>query len=138
MQADVCVGPSFGEKTLTAYCGALEVEDAVWMTAELARCQDDEVSDRTSGLRSIEAITAAGGLSDHGPVEFTPNSRSRRKSFGDFTGALRLYQLQPAAPANTRFEATTTAADLAAQMTAAAQPMPTRPGADQTVPRQEH
>lgn len=41
VEADVCAGPSFGEKTLTAYCGALDIEDAVWMTAELARVQDE-------------------------------------------------------------------------------------------------
>ncbi|GLW58798.1 ACP S-malonyltransferase [Kitasatospora phosalacinea] len=40
VRADLCAGPSFGEKTLAAYCGALEVEDAVWMTARLARLQD--------------------------------------------------------------------------------------------------
>ncbi|WP_380283500.1 ACP S-malonyltransferase [Kitasatospora purpeofusca] len=40
VRPDVCAGPSFGEKALAAYCGALEVEDAVWMTARLARLQD--------------------------------------------------------------------------------------------------
>ncbi|GGJ28203.1 phospholipase C [Streptomyces brasiliensis] len=94
-----------------------------------------EVSDHTSGLQLIEAITAAGGLSGNGPVTFTPISTWRRKTFGDFTGALNLKKPQPA-PSNTQFEATTTAANLAAQTTAAAQPMPTRPGGTQTMPHQ--
>ncbi|MBL3671355.1 ACP S-malonyltransferase [Streptomyces sp. M2CJ-2] len=34
----VCAGPSFGEKSATAYVQSLPFEDAVWMTAELARC----------------------------------------------------------------------------------------------------
>jgi [acyl-carrier-protein] S-malonyltransferase len=37
----VCTGPSFGEKSAIAYTGALPVSDAVWMTAELARCMDE-------------------------------------------------------------------------------------------------
>jgi phospholipase C len=96
-----------------------------------------EVSDHTSGLRFIEAVTRAGGLSGLGPVTFTPISRWRRRTFGDFTGALRLHDRKPA-PANTQFEAATTAANLAAQTTAAAQPMPPRPGATQRMPRQSH
>jgi phospholipase C len=94
-----------------------------------------EVSDHTSGLQFIETITAAGGLSGRGPVTFTPISKWRRRTFGDFTGALRLQDRKPA-PASTQFEATTTAANLAAQVTAATQPMPTRPGATQTMPVQ--
>jgi phospholipase C len=96
-----------------------------------------EVSDHTSGLRFIEAITAAGGLSGHGAVTFTPISRWRRRTFGDFTGALRLSKPQPA-PANTQFDPDTTAANLAAQTTASKQPMPARPAADQPWPRQTH
>jgi [acyl-carrier-protein] S-malonyltransferase len=34
-------GPSFGQKALTAYAGCLPVADAVWMTAQLARCLDE-------------------------------------------------------------------------------------------------
>ncbi|MFG6202367.1 ACP S-malonyltransferase [Nonomuraea sp. JJY05] len=37
----VCVGPSFGGKAAAAYSGALSFEDAVRMTAGLARCTDD-------------------------------------------------------------------------------------------------
>ncbi|MEV7323435.1 alkaline phosphatase family protein [Streptomyces sp. NPDC093970] len=96
-----------------------------------------EVSDHTSGLRLIETVAAAGGLSGRGPVKFTPISRWRRRTFGDFTGALRLHDRRPA-PANPQFEASTTAANLAAQATAATQPMPARPGATQSMPRQEH
>ncbi|WP_174315657.1 ACP S-malonyltransferase [Streptomyces sp. CB01881] len=38
---EVCTGPSFGEKVLAAYSGALSFEDAVVMTAEVARCMED-------------------------------------------------------------------------------------------------
>jgi [acyl-carrier-protein] S-malonyltransferase len=34
----VCTGPSFGEKPLIGFCGALDFPDAVRMTAGLARC----------------------------------------------------------------------------------------------------
>ncbi|WP_405579203.1 phospholipase C [Streptomyces sp. NBC_01190] len=96
-----------------------------------------EVSDHTSGLQFIETLTAAGGLSGHGPVRFTPISTWRRRTFGDLSGALRLHDRKPA-PANPQFEAGTTAANLAAQTTAATQPMPPRPGATQSRPRQSH
>jgi phospholipase C len=89
-----------------------------------------EVSDHTSCLRLIEAVAAAGGLSGTGPVTFPNVSRWRRATFSDFTGALRPGAGQ-AAPSNTQFDATTTAANLAAQQAASLQPMPTRPGADQ-------
>ncbi|MFJ6486751.1 MULTISPECIES: ACP S-malonyltransferase [unclassified Streptomyces] len=38
---EVCTGPSFGEKVLSAYSGALSFEDAVRMTAGVARCMAD-------------------------------------------------------------------------------------------------
>jgi phospholipase C len=88
------------------------------------------VSDHTSGLRLIEAVAAAGGLSGKGPVTFPNISRWRRQTFSDWTGALRPVAGQ-AAPASTQFTAATTAANLAAQQTASLQPMPARPGADQ-------
>ncbi|WP_435130251.1 phospholipase C [Actinacidiphila sp. bgisy144] len=96
-----------------------------------------EVSDHTSGLQFIETLTAAGGLSGNGPVKFTPISTWRRRTFGDFTGALRLNDRKPA-PSNPQFEPGTTAANLAAQTAAAAQPMPSRPGATQSMPAQPH
>jgi phospholipase C len=89
-----------------------------------------EVSDHTSGLRLIEAVAAAGGLSGAGPVTFPNVSRWRRKTFSDWTEALRGGRAQ-AAPTSTQFDASTTAANLAAQQAASLQPMPTRPGADQ-------
>jgi len=89
-----------------------------------------EVSDHTSGLRLIEAVAAAGGLSGAGPVTFPNVSRWRRATFSDWTPALRPGAGQ-AAPSNSQFDAATTAANLAAQQTASLQPMPTRPGADQ-------
>ena len=89
-----------------------------------------EVSDHTSGLRLIEAVAAAGGLSGAGPVTFPNVSRWRRKTFSDWTGALRPGAAKKA-PTSTQFAASTTAANLAAQTAASLQPMPTRPGADQ-------
>ena len=89
-----------------------------------------DVSDHTSGLRLIEAVAAAGGLSGAGPVTFPNVSRWRRKTFSDWTGAMRPVAGQ-AAPSNIQFDPATTAANLAAQTAAALLPMPTRPGADQ-------
>jgi phospholipase C len=89
-----------------------------------------DVSDHTSGLRLIEAVAAAGGLSGAGPVTFPNVSRWRRKTFSDWTGAMRPVAGQ-AAPSNSQFDPATTAANLAAQTAAALLPMPTRPGADQ-------
>jgi phospholipase C len=89
-----------------------------------------EVSDHTSCLRLIEAVAAGSGMSGKGPVTFPNISRWRRKTFSDFTGALRHGKAQPA-PSSTQFAATTTAANLAAQTAAARLPLPSRPGADQ-------
>jgi phospholipase C len=93
-----------------------------------------EVSDHTSCLRLIEAVAAAGGLSGTGPVTISNISRWRRKTFSDFTGALRSVKAQPA-PSNTQFTAGTTAANLAAQQTASLLPLPPRPGATQQLPK---
>ncbi|MFE7710266.1 ACP S-malonyltransferase [Streptomyces sp. NPDC057486] len=38
---EVCTGASFGAKTAIAHTGALPFEDAVWMTARLARCMEE-------------------------------------------------------------------------------------------------
>ena len=89
-----------------------------------------QVSDHTSCLQLIETVAAAGGLSGKGPVTFPGPSRWRRKTFSDFTGALRLAKAQPA-PSNTQFTPATTAANLAAQQAAALLPLPPRPGATQ-------
>jgi phospholipase C len=89
-----------------------------------------EVSDHTSGLRLIDAVAAAGGLSGARPVTFPNVSRWRRKTFSDWTEALRPGTPQ-AAPTSTQFNPSTTAANLAAQQTASLQPLPPRPGANQ-------
>ncbi len=94
-----------------------------------------EVSDHTSCLRLIEAVTAADGLSARGPITFPHISRWRRQTFSDFTGALRRVAPQPA-PANPQFDPATTAANLAAQQAASRQPLPTPPGATQQRPTQ--
>ena len=72
-----------------------------------------------------------------GPVIFPNISRWRRKTFGDFTGALRPVAPQPA-PSNTQFDPATTAANLAAQQAASQQPQPPRPGATQSSRRGKH
>ncbi|WP_314254113.1 ACP S-malonyltransferase [Streptomyces kutzneri] len=41
VRPDVCTGPSFGEKPAVAYAQSLSFEDAVWMTARLARLLED-------------------------------------------------------------------------------------------------
>ena len=89
-----------------------------------------DVSDHTSGLRLIEAVAAAGGLSGAGPVTFPNVSRWRRATFSDWTGSLRPVAGQ-AAPSDTQFDPATTAANLTAQTAAALLPLPMRPGADQ-------
>jgi phospholipase C len=93
-----------------------------------------DVSDHTSCLRLIEAVAAAGGLSGAGSVKFPNVSRWRRATFSDFTNALRPGTPQPA-PTSTQFDPATTAANLAAQKTAALQPLPPRPGATQQLPK---
>jgi phospholipase C len=74
-------------------------------------------------------------LSGTGPVTFPGISRWRRKTFSDFTAALRPVAPQPA-PTNTQFDPATTAANLAAQEVAAMQPQTPRPGATQQLPTQ--
>jgi [acyl-carrier-protein] S-malonyltransferase len=41
VRASHAAGPSFGQKPLTAFAGCLPTEDAIWMTAKLARCMDE-------------------------------------------------------------------------------------------------
>lgn len=74
----VCAGPSFGEKPAAVYAGALPFGEAVWMTAQLARCMEEffarEYQDvvtqsflRTpgDGLRAVLAeLDGRGGWSD--------------------------------------------------------------------------
>jgi phospholipase C len=86
-----------------------------------------EVSDHTSCLQLIEAVAAAGGFSGGGPVTFPNISRWRRKTFSDFTGALRPGAPQPA-PSNTQFDPVTRATNLAAQSIAARLPLVPHPG----------
>lgn len=41
VQPQLCTGPSFGEKAVTAFAGSLPAGEAVWMTARLARCMEE-------------------------------------------------------------------------------------------------
>lgn len=40
VEPEYCAGPSFGGKAAAVYSGAISFADAVWMTAELSRCED--------------------------------------------------------------------------------------------------
>lgn len=46
----VCVGPSFGSKTATAYTGSLSVEETVGMVAGMARCVDEYFAEEHQGV----------------------------------------------------------------------------------------
>jgi phospholipase C len=103
-----------------------------------------QVSDHTSPLQLIEAITAAGGLSggtptgglsSKQPVTFEAISAWRRDTFDDFTGAFHDEAL--AAPDDEEFNAAVREANYEAQLAASSLPMPARPGADQTMPHQD-
>ena len=89
------------------------------------------VSDHTSCLQLIEAVAAGGGLSGRAPVTFPFISRWRRATFSNLTGALTAGAPQ-AAPANTQFDPSTTAANLAAQQATSQLPLPPFPGATQS------
>jgi len=88
--------------------------------------------ERWAGSQLIEAVAAAGGLSGTGPVTFPNVTPWRRDVMNDLTAALSA-AAQPA-PTNTQFNPATTAANLAAQVVAARQPVPPRPGATQQFP----
>ncbi|MBB5476132.1 ACP S-malonyltransferase [Micromonospora parathelypteridis] len=46
MRADVCAGPSFGQKAAAYWAGSMDFGDVVRMTAELARCERDYFADQ--------------------------------------------------------------------------------------------
>jgi phospholipase C len=94
-----------------------------------------QVSDHTSPLQLIESITAAGGLSGHGPVTFEAITPWRRTTFDDLAGAFQNEALAP--PASTEFGADTREANYEAQLAASKLAMPKRPGATQTMPHQD-
>ncbi len=103
-----------------------------------------QVSDHTSPLQLIEAITAAGGL-DLGtptkslaakkPAVFSDITSWRRDTFDDLSGAFRTEAL--AAPSDAEFSAANREANYTAQLAASSLAMPKRPGASQTMPHQD-
>ncbi len=101
-----------------------------------------QVSDHTSQLQLIEAVSAAGGLDStpttqsggRKPVTFSAISPWRRETFDDLAGAFGNAALP--APTDTEFDQSTRQANYAAQLAASSQPMPPRPGAAQTMPHQ--
>lgn len=75
IEPEVCAGPSFGEKPAAAYAGSLSFSDAVWMTANLARCMDDYFATehrdvvthsfvRTPGDKLAEVLAELDGLGE--------------------------------------------------------------------------
>ncbi|MCW2781440.1 MAG: Phospholipase [Marmoricola sp.] len=103
-----------------------------------------QVSDHTSPLQLIEAITAAGGL-DLGtptrslaakqPMTFSNISSWRRDTFDDLVSAFQNEAL--AAPSDAEFDAANREANYEAQLAASTLAMPKRPGASQTMPHQD-
>jgi phospholipase C len=89
--------------------------------------------DHTSVLQFLEQVTAAGGLSDKGPITISNISAWRRATFGNMVPAFQ-GGAGVAAPTNTAFTATATAAQLATQTTASALPLPKFPGRTQNAP----
>jgi phospholipase C len=103
-----------------------------------------QVSDHTSPLRLIEAVTAAGGLdkgtptsglSSKQPVSFEAISAWRRETFDDFVGAFHDEAL--AAPTDEEFDADVREANYEAQLAASHLALPTLPGAAQPTPHQD-
>jgi phospholipase C len=103
-----------------------------------------QVSDHTSPLQLIEAVTAAGGLGDgtptrglssKQPVTFAAMSAWRRETFDDFVGAFRDEALT--APTDGEFGPAVREANYEAQLAASRLAMPTRPGAVQPTPHQD-
>jgi phospholipase C len=102
-----------------------------------------QVSDHTSPLQLIEAVTAAGGL-DTGvptnglgskmPVNFSEITAWRRETFDDFVGAFGSEAV--AAPTDEEFDADVREANYEAQLAASRLAMPARPGAAQPTPHQ--
>lgn len=56
IDAEFCVGPSFGEKTAAAYVGTLSVPDAVWMTARIARCMEEYFSEEHQDVVTLSFV----------------------------------------------------------------------------------
>lgn len=50
VRPQVCAGPSFGGKAAAVQSGALAFPDAVWMTAELARCEQEYFDHRNDDV----------------------------------------------------------------------------------------
>lgn len=103
-----------------------------------------QVSDHTSPLQLIEAVTAAGGLdggtptnglSAKKPVTFAAMTAWRRETFDDFVGAFHAEALT--APVDEEFDAEVREANYEAQLAASRLAMPARPGAAQPTPHQD-
>ncbi|QIG41787.1 phospholipase [Nocardioides anomalus] len=103
-----------------------------------------QVSDHTSPLQLIEAVTAAGGLdlgtptrglSAKQPVTFEAITAWRRATFDDLVGVFHAEAL--AAPSDQEFGHDVREANYQAQLAASSQAMPTVPGAVQPVVHQD-
>lgn len=55
---DIVAGPSFGEKAALAYTGALELPDAVRLTAEIARCLESYFAEHHKDIVTLSFVRA--------------------------------------------------------------------------------
>ncbi|MFF9321481.1 ACP S-malonyltransferase [Streptomyces sp. NPDC014735] len=58
VEPDIVAGPSFGEKAALAYTGAVELPDAVRLTAGIARCLDDYFADHHQDVVTLSFARA--------------------------------------------------------------------------------
>jgi [acyl-carrier-protein] S-malonyltransferase len=58
VEPDIVAGPSFGEKAAIAYTGALELADAVTLTAEIARCLEDYFAEEHRDIVTLSFVRA--------------------------------------------------------------------------------
>lgn len=85
MRPDICVGPSFGQKAATVYAESLDFADALRMTVEMARCEEeffasthsdvvtqsvvrtpgDRLEELMAGLRERDELCEVSGRLDH-------------------------------------------------------------------------
>ncbi|MFB7505854.1 ACP S-malonyltransferase [Streptomyces broussonetiae] len=58
VEPDIVAGPSFGEKAALAYTGALELPDAVRLTAEIARCLEEYFAEEHRDIVTLSFVRA--------------------------------------------------------------------------------
>ncbi|MCX5200083.1 ACP S-malonyltransferase [Streptomyces sp. NBC_00237] len=58
VEPDIVTGPSFGEKAALAYTGALDLADAVRLTAEIARCLEEYFAEEHRSIVTLSFVRA--------------------------------------------------------------------------------